>query len=92
MHSHSAQKDLLTFPCHYTFKAFGPGDQDGTFSTTVQAAVSRVVPVSRHAMRARASARGTYQCVSVLVTLQSWAQLEAIYRELRAIDNLKYLL
>lgn len=87
-----APRELLDFPCHFEFKAFGPGDQDGLFCRQVQRAVSTVVQVSRQAMRVRASSGGKYQCVSVLVTLHNRTQLEAVYAALRQIDGLKYLL
>jgi putative lipoic acid-binding regulatory protein len=86
------QKDLLEFPCHFEFKAFGPGDDDETFMVKVLNAISAVVPVSRQAMKSRPSSAGKYQCVSALVTLQNRSQLEAVYAALRKIDDLKYLL
>lgn len=82
---------LIDFPCHYEFKAFGPAD-GGAFFDRVQAAVASVVPVSRQAMKSRQSRDGTYQCVSVVVTLQNRAQLDGVYAALRVIDDLKYLL
>lgn len=85
-------QELLEFPCHYEFKAFGPADVDDIFISAVQDAVSTVVPVSRQAMKARSSSGGKYQCVSVLVSLQNRPQLEAVYAALRQIDDLKYLL
>ena len=87
-----SKPELVTFPCHFEYKAFGPGDEDGRFCAQVQQAVSTVVPVSRQAMRVRPSSAGKYQCVSVLVTLRNRAQLEAVYAALRKIDDLKYLL
>ena len=86
------QHELIDFPCHFEFKAFGPGDDDGRFCSQVHSAVSEVVQVSRHAMRIRSSSGGRYQCVSVLVTLQNRAQLDGVYAALRKIDDLKYLL
>lgn len=86
------QQDLITFPCHFEFKAFGPNDDDESFLGKVQAAVSSVVPVARQAMKSRPSSAGKYQCVSVVVSLQNRDQLEAIYAALRMIDDLKYLL
>ena len=86
------REELLTFPCHFEYKAFGLADEDGGFHDQVRLAVSSVVPVSRQEMRVRASSGGRYQCVSVLVTLQSRVQLEAVYTALRQIDGLKYLL
>lgn len=85
-------KDLLTFPCHFEFKAFGPGGDDSPFRDQVLKAVSTVVQVSRQSMKTRPSSGGKYQCVSVLVTLHNRNQLEAVYAELRKIDDLKYLL
>lgn len=84
--------ELLNFPCHFEFKAFGPGADDGIFFDEVQRAVSSVIPVSTQAMRSRPSSGGRYQCVSVLVTLQNRSQLEAVYTALREIKALKYLL
>lgn len=89
---HRMQQDLLDFPCHFEFKAFGPTDETGHFFDQVYSAVSEVIQVSRHSMRTRISSGGKYQCVSVLVTLQHRAQLEKIYAALRKIDDLKYLL
>ena len=88
----TSQEELLAFPCHFEFKAFGPGDDDEIFLAKVQNAISTVVPVSRQAMKSRPSSAGRYQCVSALVTLQNRTQLEAIYTALRTIDDLKYLL
>ncbi|MDH3454473.1 MAG: DUF493 domain-containing protein [Desulfuromonadales bacterium] len=85
-------QELIEFPCHFEFKAFGPGGEDSRFGDQVLAAVSTVVQASRQAMRTRPSSGGKYQCVSVLVTLQSRPQLEAVYAALREIDDLKYLL
>lgn len=84
--------ELLKFPCHFEFKAFGPGDDDETFLVKVQAAIGTVVPVARQAMKSRPSSAGKYQCVSALVTVHNRAQLEAVYTALRTIDDLKYLL
>lgn len=85
-------QELLEFPCHFEFKAFGPSGEDSRFVDQVFAAVSTVVQASRQAMRVRLSSGGKYQCVSVLVTLQSRCQLEAVYAALRDIEGLKYLL
>ena len=87
-----SSQGLMEFPCHFEFKAFGPGGEDSSFFSQVESAVSNVVQVSRQAMKTRPSSAGKYQCVSVLVTLQSRAQMEEVYAELRKIDGLKYLL
>jgi len=92
MSQEASQKELLEFPCHFEFKAFGPGDDDEMFLSKVLDAISTVVPVSRQATKSRPSSAGKYQCVSALVTLQNRTQLEAVYTALRKIDDLKYLL
>lgn len=92
MNGSDSSSDLLIFPCHFEFKAFGPGDEEARFSEQVLAAIACIVQVSPEAMRARPSSAGKYQCVSVLVTLQNRAQLEEIYAALRDIEGLKYLL
>ncbi len=85
-------QELIKFPCHFEFKAFGPGGDDSRFDDQVLAAISTVVQASRQAMRKRPSSGGKYQCVTVLVTLQSRPQLEAVYAALRDIEDLKYIL
>ena len=92
MNQGTPQKELLEFPCHFEFKAFGPGDDDETFLNKVLSAISTVVPVSRQAAKSRPSSAGKYQCVSALVTVQNRTQLDAVYTALRKIDDLKYLL
>jgi hypothetical protein len=84
--------ELMEFPCHFEFKAFGPGGEDSGFFDQVFEAVATVVQVSRQSMRSRPSSGGKYQCVSVLATIQNRSQLEAVYLALRKIDDLKYLL
>lgn len=87
-----SSQELIEFPCHFEFKAFGPGGEGNSFFDQVKAAISTIVPVSRQAMKSRLSSAGKYQCVSVLVSLQNRDQMEKIYTELRKIDDLKYLL
>ena len=86
----SDPKDLLEFPCHYQFKAMGFSGTE--FKEAVIAAVDKHASVSVDAVRCRPSGKGTYQAVSVLVTLHNYDQLTSIYAELRKIDNLKMLL
>jgi len=83
-------QELLEFPCQYEFKAVGiAGD---AFKQSVLAAAKKHVSVSADAVRSRASGKGTYQSVSILVTLHSYDQLTSIYAEMRKLDGLKMLL
>ena len=84
-------EDLLSYPCLYEFKAFGPA-ADAAFQDAVLQAVSRIVPVGRDALRIRLSSGDQYQCVTVRVRLETGAQLTGIYAILRNVEGLRYLL
>lgn len=92
MNRHPRPEELLDFPCDYLFKAFGPNDSEGNFRRAVMSAITQVTPVPLDAVKVRPSGQGTYQCVTVVVRLHDFAQLEAIYTALRRIEGLKYLL
>mgnify|MGYP001428746806 CR=1 FL=1 len=92
MDKRSTPDELLSFPCMYEFKAFGPANDDGAFIAAVQEAVSQVIPVGRDAMRNRLSSAGTYLCVTVLVRLENSTQLTRIYDILGSVEGLRYLL
>lgn len=83
-------EDLLDFPCHYQFKAMGLAGEE--FKCSIVAAVDKYVAVPVDAVRCRPSGKGTYQSVSVLVTLHNYEQLTSIYAEMRQIADLKMLL
>ncbi|MEA3361920.1 MAG: DUF493 domain-containing protein [Thermodesulfobacteriota bacterium] len=83
-------EDLLDFPCHYQFKAMGLSGE--RFKRAIIAAVDQHVAVPEDSVRCRPSGKGTYQAVSVLVTLHSYEQLTDIYAEIRQVDDLKMLL
>jgi len=92
MDRHPHPEELLEFPCDYLFKAFGANDPDGVFQRAVRAAVDAVTPVSMDAVKLSRSAGGTYLCVTVMVRLHNFQQLEATYASLRQVEGLKYLL
>ena len=83
-------KDLIEFPCHYQFKAMGLSGTE--FRQAIIAAIAKHAAVAEDAVRSRPSGKGTYQSVSVMVTLYSYKQLTSIYAEMRQVDNLKMLL
>jgi hypothetical protein len=83
-------RNLLDFPCYYQFKAMGlSGD---TFRHAIVAAAGKYVVVTEDAVKFRPSGKGTYQSVSVLVTLHNYEQLTSIYAEMRLVAGLKMLL
>jgi len=82
--------ELIDFPCHYQFKAVGlAGD---IFVEGVVAAVEKHASLGRDSIRCRPSGKGNYQSVSILVTLHSYEQLTAIYKEMKQVPDLKMLL
>lgn len=92
MERHPHPEELFEFPCDHLFKAFGPNDSEGTFLQAVRAAVEMVMPVSLDAIKLSQSSGGAYLCVTIMVRLHNFQQLEAIYASLRRVDGLKYLL
>lgn len=83
-------EELLAFPCHYQFKAVGvAGD---VFRDAIVETVRQHATVPQDAVKCRPSGKGTYQSVSVLVTLHSYEQLTSIYAAMRQVAGLKMLL
>ncbi|MBN1956611.1 MAG: DUF493 domain-containing protein [Desulfuromonadales bacterium] len=82
-------QDLLEFPCQYQFKAVGLAGE--RFRRAIIAAVAKYAAISQDAVLSRPSGKGTYQSVSVLVTLHSFQQLTDIYAEMRVVPDLKML-
>lgn len=88
----TAIDELLQFPCDYVFKVFGDNQRGEQFHLDVLAAVSETIPVGLDSLRHRSSSGGKYICLSVLVMAESRSQLEAIYRALKKVEGLRYLL
>ena len=79
-------EDLLTFPCSFPLKAIGKRKED--FEAVVLSIVHRhVSTLDEGSVKSRSSAQGTYLAVTVTFTAQSKTQLEAIYQELSAHEQ-----
>ena len=77
---------LEQFPCIYTFKIFGR--QDSGFPDRVREIVAATLgPVPLDSMKVRESARGRYQSVTIVARVLSREQLEQVYRDLRAEEQ-----
>jgi hypothetical protein len=87
---HPRLDTLFQFPCDFEFKAFGTND--GIFAEAVRVAIDMIVPAPLDAVRVRPSAHGSYVCVSVVVRLHDFQQVEAAYAALRQVEGLKFLL
>ena len=74
------------FPCFCTFKIFGRRSE--TFVNRVRAIIAAtlgVVPLD--AVKVRESSRGRYLSVTVLIRVDNRRQLERVYADLRAEDE-----
>ena len=77
---------LEEFPCFYTFKIFGRST--GTFVASVRETVAATLgTVPLDSMKVRESARGRYLSITIVVRVHSRAQLERVYTDLRADEQ-----
>ncbi len=82
---------LLEFPCSFPIKIMGldkPEFQD----LAVQLVAQHVGDVADDAVRVSRSSNGKYLSVTVTVEAQSQNQLDSIYRELTAHEQVKLVL
>jgi putative lipoic acid-binding regulatory protein len=79
------QESLLEFPCEFPIKIIGKAgcDLDAIVFTLVR---PHVPDLSEGAIRSRLSKEGRYQSVTLTITAQSRAQLDAIYMALTASE------
>jgi len=76
----------ITYPCEVPIKAMGLAH--GNFDLVIVEIVRRHVPeVDESTVRTRPSANGKYVSVTVTITADSRAQLEAIYLDLKACEH-----
>ncbi len=77
---------LEQFPCLYTFKIFGRRSE--TFVDRVRDILSATLgALPQDAVSVRESSRGRYVSVTVLARVEDQAQLERVYADLRADDE-----
>lgn len=80
---------LLDFPCDFTFKVMGltgPGLQDEILEVVQKHAPGDYRP------KQRPSSKGNYTSVSISVVVTSKEHVELLYRELSAIEDVRYVL
>jgi putative lipoic acid-binding regulatory protein len=76
----------MTFPCRFPIKVMGRGDE--AFEIAVLQILRRHVPdLTEHAITRRDSRQGNYAALSIVIQAQSRAQLDALYTELSACDQ-----
>ncbi len=82
----SKQDTLLEFPCHFPIKAMGLSDQH--FESLVVSLVRKHAPeLGEDAVKTVDSKGGKYLSVTVTVLATSREQLDDIYRELTACEQ-----
>lgn len=81
--------ELLDFPCNFTFKVMGLATE--TLQEEIIAVVQKHAP-GDYRPQQRPSSKGNYTSVSVNVLVQSKAQIESLYRELSAIEDVRHVL
>jgi putative lipoic acid-binding regulatory protein len=79
-------QDLLEFPCDFVVKVMGRTGPD--FEAAAVAILRRHVPdLAEGAVTVRASRAGNYSALSARFRANSREQLDALYRELTACDQ-----
>jgi len=82
----TSDESPLQFPCAFPIKAMGKADQG--FDALVVSIVRRHAPdLGEGAVASRASSGGKYLAVTVTVQARSRMQLDAIYRDLTACEQ-----
>lgn len=82
----SEQDTLLEFPCQFPIKAMGRAEED--FEALVVSLVRKHAPdLGEAAVKTRDSQGGKYLSVTITVTATSRDQLDNIYRELTACEQ-----
>ncbi len=81
------QQSALEFPCRFPIKAMGRADS--TLAHDVESLVRRHVPdLKPEDVATRPSARGNYVSITVTITATSREQLDAIYLDLNAHEQI----
>ena len=78
------------FPCDMPIKAMGRAD--GDFADRVRQIVGLHVDVPEDQVRLRSSGAGRFQSVTINVRVESREQMEAIYADLHACDDVLWTL
>jgi hypothetical protein len=87
----SVPLEIFEFPCDFPLKAMGHNTDE--FEALIVAIVRRHAPdLADHAVSSRLSANGKYRSVTATFTAHSRAQLDALYTELSAHEQVLMLL
>lgn len=82
-------KDLLEFPCQFTYKVVGYAKPE--LPDNVVDVIQRHAP-GDYTPTVTASGKGTYNAVSITITATSIEQVDILYKELAEIDIVRMVL
>ena len=86
MNHNDTDKPTIEFPCEFPVKAMGHASE--TLQLTVLEIVQRHAPEADHsALKSRPSSNGKYISITVTINAQSREQLDAIYMDLTACEQ-----
>jgi putative lipoic acid-binding regulatory protein len=85
------KESLLTFPCTFPIKVMGANHKDFE-SNMVVIARKHVPDLGEGAVRSKPSKTGKYLAVTITIQAQSQSQLDDLYREFSAHDDVKMVL
>ena len=81
-----SEESAIEFPCAFPIKMMGRDTPE--FRATVRSLIeNHVGPVDEEAIRFNLSGKGNFVSVTVTVTASSQQQLDAIYRDVSAHDD-----
>lgn len=86
-----SQTSLLKFPCHFPIKIIGKNTD--AFCESVRACVLKFFPDTPPlAIQANKSQHGNFVALTATVIAQNQTSLDALYRELSALPDMKMVL
>ncbi len=89
MQQQAKLKDLLEFPCKFTYKVMGYAKPE--LPDLVLEVIQRYAP-GDYTPNVTPSSKGTYDAVSVSITATSIEQVETLYKELSDIEIVRVVL
>ena len=85
------EETLIEYPCDYDIKAMGPSSEDFD-AIVVDIIRHHVDDIKEGSVTTKQSSGGKFTSVTVVIYATSKAQVDAIYRELSAHEQVKYVL
>ncbi|MZI93543.1 DUF493 family protein [Vibrio sp. CAIM 722] len=89
LNSDAKLKDLLEFPCSFTYKVMGHAKPE--LPELVLEVIQRHAP-GDYSPRVKPSGKGNYHSISVTITATSIEQVETLYKELGDIEIVRLVL